>query len=69
MELKGRGLGNAKQALATQRENAFRLWCHSRPLPHNDFLAENGCRVTSNQRIYPGEVTTSGFRPDLVIEI
>lgn len=36
---------------------------------NNGLFAENGCRVVPNQRGYPGKVATSGFRPDLVIEI
>ena len=45
------------------------LWCHGHTHTNNDFEAENGCRVISNQRGYPGEVERSGFQPDLVITI
>ncbi len=45
------------------------VWCHGHTHTNNDFGAENGCRVISNQRGYPREVDRSGFRPNLVIEI
>jgi len=45
------------------------LWCHGHTHTNNDFVAENGCRVISNQRGYPGEVLESGFQPDLVVEV
>lgn len=44
------------------------VWCHGHTHTNNDFIAENGCRVISNQRGYPGEVTKSDFRPELVVE-
>ncbi|BBN89715.1 metallophosphoesterase [Azospira sp. I09] len=45
------------------------VWCHGHTHTNNDFVAENGCRVVSNQRGYPREVATSGFRPELVLEV
>lgn len=38
---------------------------------NNDFVAENGCRVVSNQRGYASEFAAGGmgFRPDLVLEV
>lgn len=45
------------------------VWCHGHTHTNNDFQAENGCRVISNQRGYPREVDRSGFRSNLVIEI
>ncbi|OIQ97600.1 calcineurin-like phosphoesterase superfamily domain protein [mine drainage metagenome] len=47
------------------------LWCHGHTHTNNDFIAENGCRVVSNQRGYPQEVAAggTGFREDLVIEL
>jgi len=45
------------------------VWCHGHTHTNNDFIAENGCRVVSNQRGYPGEIANSGFRPELVIEV
>jgi predicted phosphodiesterase len=45
------------------------VWCHGHTHTNNDFVAENGCRVISNQRGYPGEVPNSGFQAALVIEV
>jgi predicted phosphodiesterase len=45
------------------------IWCHGHTHTNVDFIAANGCRVVSNQRGYPNEITTSGFKPDLVIEV
>ena len=47
------------------------VWCHGHTHTNNDFIAENGCRVISNQRCYPNEVATgkTGFREGLVIEL
>lgn len=45
------------------------VWCHGHTHTNNDFVAENGCRVISNQRGYPGEVSQSGFRPDLIFGV
>jgi len=44
------------------------VWCHGHTHTNNDFGAENGCRIVSNQRGYPKEQGI-GFRPDLVIEV
>lgn len=43
------------------------LWCHGHTHASTDFVADNGCRVLSNQRGYTGEAT--GFRPELLIEL
>lgn len=47
------------------------VWCHGHTHTNNDFIAENGCRVVSNQRGYPKEFAAGamGFRTDLVIEV
>jgi len=53
------------------------LWCHGHTHTNNDFIAENGCRVVSNQLGYPGERTRTefgmqidtGFRNELIIEL
>lgn len=44
------------------------VWCYGHTHTNTDFIAENGCRVVSNQRGYPTEAS-QGFRPDFVIEI
>ncbi len=52
------------------------VWCHGHTHTNNDFIAEGGCRVISNQLGYPGERTRTefgmqidtGFRNELVIE-
>lgn len=47
------------------------VWCYGHTHTNNDFVAENGCRVVSNQRGYTSEFAAGGmgFRPDLVIEV
>lgn len=45
------------------------LWCHGHTHRSTDFLAENDCRVVSNQFGYPPEKSKSGFRPDLLIKL
>lgn len=47
------------------------LWCHGHTHTNNDFIAEHGCRVLSNQRGYPPEFAAGrmGFREALVIEL
>jgi predicted phosphodiesterase len=49
-------------------KHRINLWCHGHTHTSNDFVAENGCRVVSNQRGYPKEQGV-GFRPELVIEV
>lgn len=44
------------------------VWCHGHTHTNNDFVAENGCRVVSNQRGYPG-MEEEDFRAGLVIEV
>jgi predicted phosphodiesterase len=44
------------------------VWCFGHTHTNCDFIAENGCRVVSNQLGYRNE-QTEGFRPDLVIEV
>ncbi len=51
------------------KKHSIDLWCHGHTHTNNDFMAENGCRVVANQRGYPREVASSGFRPDLVIDL
>lgn len=61
--------------LMTQYEIA--VWCHGHTHTNNDFIAEGGCRVISNQLGYPDDRTRTldeitydtGFRNDLVIEV
>lgn len=45
------------------------VWCYGHSHTNSDFVAENGCRVISNQRGYPFERNGMGFREDWVIEI
>lgn len=45
------------------------LWCHGHTHFSTDFVAENGCRVISNQLGYYGEREGTGFRNELLIEI
>lgn len=45
------------------------VWCHGHTHTNNDFVAEGGCRVISNQLGYPSEQVCGGFRPDLLIEV
>ena len=53
------------------------VWCHGHTHTNNDFIAEGGCRVVSNQLGYPlkrsrtkfGMQIDTGFRNDLVIEL
>jgi Icc-related predicted phosphoesterase len=59
------------------KKHQIALWCHGHTHTNNDFIAENGCRVISNQRGYPGEQTRTnfglqmdtGFRTDLILEL
>lgn len=44
------------------------VWCYGHTHTNCDFVAENGCRVISNQLGYPRERSLN-FRPDLVIEV
>lgn len=37
------------------KKHQIDLWCHGHTHTNNDFIAENGCRVVSNQRGYPRE--------------
>lgn len=53
------------------------VWCYGHTHTNADFIAENGCRVVSNQLGYPGERTRyefgmlfdTGFRNKLLIEV
>lgn len=53
------------------------VWCYGHTHTNADFLAENGCRVISNQLGYPAErkrasdgiAFDSGFRNELIIEV
>jgi hypothetical protein len=44
------------------------VWCFGHTHSNCDFMAENGCRVISNQLGYQSE-GCEGFRADLVIEV
>lgn len=44
------------------------LWCYGHTHTNILFIAENGCRVVSNQRGYPRE-PAHGFEPNIVIEV
>ena len=44
------------------------VWCYGHTHTNLSFVAENGCRVISNQRGYPGECVAD-FNPSLVIEL
>ncbi|MDD5297967.1 MAG: metallophosphoesterase [Rhodocyclaceae bacterium] len=44
------------------------VWAYGHTHGNVDFVAEGGCRVVSNQRGYPREQST-GFRPDLILEV
>ena len=45
------------------------VWCHGHTHTNNDFLAEGGCRVISNQLGYPSEQSSIGFRNDLIVKL
>lgn len=53
------------------REHKIDLWTFGHTHHNVDFVAENSCRVVSNQRGYPSEQrhVANGFRPRLVIEV
>ncbi len=51
------------------RKHQIAVWCHGHTHTNTDFVAENGCRVLSNQLGYPSEYGSNGFRCDLVVEI
>lgn len=38
-------------------------WCYGHTHTNSDFIAENGCRVISNQLGYVGEAVAEGMRP------
>lgn len=44
------------------------LWCFGHTHTNCDFIAENGCRVISNQLGYPSE-SKLGFLPELIIDL
>ncbi|MGE5385526.1 MAG: metallophosphoesterase [Betaproteobacteria bacterium] len=45
------------------------VWMHGHTHWSTDFSAGGACRVISNQRGYPGEAETTGFRADLVVRV
>jgi hypothetical protein len=47
------------------------VWCYGHTHTNTDFVAENGCRVISNQKGYPKEQLAGGkaFEPGLVITL
>ncbi|MFZ4538098.1 metallophosphoesterase [Propionivibrio sp.] len=59
------------------KKHKIDVWCYGHTHTNTDFMAENGCRVVSNQLGYPGERTRTpggiifdtGFRGDLLIEV
>lgn len=53
------------------RRHPIDLWVFGHTHHNVDFVADNGCRVVSNQRGYPREVALkdNSFRPRLVIEL
>jgi hypothetical protein len=51
------------------KKHQISVWCHGHTHTNNDFLAEGGCRVISNQLGYPKEQASIGFRNDLVVEL
>lgn len=50
-------------------KHRINVWCHGHTHTNNDFIAEGGCRVLSNQLGYPSEQASVGFRNDLVVEL
>jgi len=54
---------------ALMQRHCIDLWCHGHTHSSTDFIAENGCRVVSNQRGYPPEKNTCGIREDLLIDL
>ncbi len=50
-------------------EGGIDVWMHGHTHWSIDLNADGGCRLVSNQRGYPGEAGTTGFRPELVIQI
>ena len=59
------------------QKHPIAVWCYGHTHTNTDFIAENGCRVISNQLGYPAERTRapdgiafdSGFRNELIIEV
>lgn len=51
------------------RRHRIDLWCYGHTHHSTDFIAENGCRVVSNQAGYLPERQTSGLRPEFLIEL
>lgn len=59
------------------KKHKIDLWCHGHTHTNTDFMAENGCRVISNQLGYQGERSRTqggitfdnGFRNNLVIDL
>lgn len=47
------------------------IWCYGHTHTNSDFVAENGCRIISNQRGYMREAMAggTGFWCDLVLEL
>lgn len=47
------------------------LWCYGHTHTNTDFLAENGCRIVSNQKGYPKEqlLGNQPFDPEWLIEL
>jgi predicted phosphodiesterase len=51
------------------QKHRIHAWAYGHTHTNISFVAENGCRVISNQRCYPREEAGSGFDPNLIIEI
>lgn len=51
-------------------QNKIDLWAFGHSHTNNDFIAEGGCRILSNQRGYAREAANGkGFREDLIIDL
>lgn len=52
------------------KRHQISVWCYGHTHTNIDFIAENGCRVVSNQRGYAFEGAAGiEFRPDFVIDV
>lgn len=46
------------------QKHRINIWCHGHTHTNNDFVAENHCRIVSNQRGYPKEVESGMMQFD-----
>ncbi len=51
------------------RQKQIDAWCFGHTHGSLDLTLEGQCRLVSNQRGYPGEITDGSFQPDFVFEI